>query len=378
MKKKRDINLDTEKGRNEILKALASFRTKGEAYAYLGVSGNSNGIQYLKNVADAVGFDLDFYGVKRKPIKCKECGNVFTPKYKRIFCSSSCAAKYNNRKRGKTTKGVKEKISNGLIKYYSTQPHKDEEHRTLMGKKIRIIPSKCPICGSRECGRRGICKRTKAFFSSLSHFGFDMGKLGTTDVFKEYEKVKTLLLTEYFENRLSPKDLKEKYEYPKTYENITHLLKSMDFNTRNLSESQINAFLVGKTTLPTVEENKGLYFHSGYHTTWQGETIFYRSGSELKYAMELDKQNIPYKVEDLRIEYYDTIKGCERVAIPDFHLTAANEIVEVKSRITFNKQNMIDKFKKYEELGYSSKLLYEGKMYSKEEINTIEEYGFLI
>ena len=42
--------------------------------------------------------------------------------------------------------------------------------------------------------------------------------------------------------------------------------------------------------------------------------------------------------------------------------------IEVKSRITFCKQNMIDKFQKYKELGYKPKLLYEGIMYNDNEM----------
>lgn len=67
-----------------------------------------------------------------------------------------------------------------------------------------------------------------------------------------------------------------------------------------------------------------------------------------------------------------------RVAIPDFLLINSNEIVEIKSRVTFKKQNMLDKFKRYKELGYKPKMLYEGVMYNDEEINGIEEFKFLI
>jgi len=49
----------------------------------------------------------------------------------------------------------------------------------------------------------------------------------------------------------------------------------------------------------------------------------------------------------------------QRVAIPDFYLPETNTIVEVKSKWTFDKQNMIDRRNAYLKLGYNFKLLYE-------------------
>ena len=152
----------------------------------------------------------------------------------------------------------------------------------------------------------------------------------------------------------------------------------MEIKTRNLSSSQKNALLTGRNTLPTTEHEIKLGFKQGWHTTWEGKRIFYRSGAELKYAELLDEEKISYDVESLRIEYYDSEKGYNRIAIPDFLLSETNEIIEVKSRITFRKQNMIDKFKKYKELGYKPRLLYEGVMYNYQEMKNIKEYSFIL
>lgn len=205
-----------------------------------------------------------------------------------------------------------------------------------------------------------------------------MDCLGSKKVFDEFERVKKILEEDYLVNHLSPSDLKEKYKYPKTFENITHILKSIGIKTRSLSEAETNAVLTSKSNLPLTEKEIKLGFKQGWHTSWDGKQFFYRSGAELKYAELLDEEKIQYEVESLRIEYYDTIKNKIRVAIPDFFLNNTNEIVEVKSRITFSKQNMLDKFKRYKELGYKSKILYEGMMYDENEIKQIEEYEFTI
>lgn len=378
---KREIDLSTEEKKKEFFDILDGFKSKTEAYDYVGVSDNSYGIKYLEDLANTVDFDLNTYA-KRRAVgvkKCLKCGKEFKASYKeQKFCSRSCGASFNNSHRSAETIN---KLRESLKKHYEDNPrpiNSNAEFTWIGGKKIRIKPKLCPICGSTDCERKGICYHTKKFFENLTYFGFDINCLGTQKVFDEYERIKKILEKEYFDNHLSPSDLKEKYQYPKTFENITQLLKTMGFNTRNLSTCQMNAILTGKSNLPATENELKMGFKQGWHTTWEGKKIFYRSGAELKYAELLDEENVSYDVESLRIEYYDSEKGHNRIAIPDFLLSETNEIIEVKSRITFRKQNMIDKFKKYKELGYKPKMLYEGVMYNDNEINDIEEFDFLI
>lgn len=309
---------------------------------------------------------------------CECCGKPYnTREPKQRFCSLSCSATHNNVGRIHATR-TKEKISESLHLHYDSIPHKDEEHRCYNGKKIRVMKSKCPICGERECHRQGICKHTKKFFINLTYFGLNEKKIGTNEIFAECEKVKKILEEEYFGNHMSPSDLKKKYNYPKTFENITHFLKELGIITRDLSMSQKNAILNGKNVLPKDIEQVGLSFKQGWHKTWQGKKVFYRSSYEEKYANFLDENKIPYDMESIRIEYFDSKEKKKRIAIPDFYLPTTNEIVEVKSKITFKKQNMVDKFNKYKEMGYLPVLIYEGKKYIDKEIDDIEEFKFII
>ena len=75
----------------------------------------------------------------------------------------------------------------------------------------------------------------------------------------------------------------------------------------------------------------------------------------------LDKQHIDYEVESLRIEYYDNTKKCYRIAIPDSYIPSTNTIVEIKSNYTLDIENMKDKKKSYEQLGYNFKLIVDNK-----------------
>ena len=82
---------------------------------------------------------------------------------------------------------------------------------------------------------------------------------------------------------------------------------------------------------------------------------------QVKTAKELDEQKIDYEVESLVIPYFDSQKEKYRCAIPDFYIPNQNLIVEIKSNWTLNKQNMIDKFESYKQLGYNYKLICEHK-----------------
>ena len=64
-------------------------------------------------------------------------------------------------------------------------------------------------------------------------------------------------------------------------------------------------------------------------------------------------------MESIRIEYYDTLKNKKRIAIPDFYLIDTNTLVEIKSKFSYDPQNMLDKFNEYKKLGYKTKLILE-------------------
>lgn len=104
--------------------------------------------------------------------------------------------------------------------------------------------------------------------------------------------------------------------------------------------------------------------------SWEGKTYFLRSSFETEYANYLDRNHIKYDVEKIRIKYFDTQLNKERIAIPDFYLPEYNTLVEIKSSYTIDVQNLKDKFKSYEKLGYKVKLIYDHK---ETDINLIEE-----
>ena len=209
--------------------------------------------------------------------------------------------------------------------------------------------------------------------NNYKYFGFDLKTIGTNKAIEEYYKVKALLWKEYDENLLSVAEIKEKYNYPGSVERLVYILKNFGLKLRNTSSAVRNAYFNNRLNLP-----ESFSFKCGWYKKKNGEEVYYRSSYELEYCKILDDSSIEYKVEDLRIKYYDTVRNEERIAIPDFHLINENQITEVKSAFTFVKQNMIDKIKAYKELGYKTVVRYEGVDYSEDEVNNIKELDFTI
>lgn len=342
--------------KNKIYELLNNFKSKTEAYNYFNITPNNNGIIKLKDIANTVEFDLNVYAERRKPhIKfCLCCGKELI-KHQKKYCSHSCSSKL-------TTKG--RVVSNDT---------KEKIRKTLTKEKIKI----CTICGQEICKNSEICKHDKKWFKNLHCFGFDLDTIGTMSINKEYYRIKDLILKEYFDNNLSPYDMSIKYNYDKNYENILHILKSFGVKTRNLSESNVNACLNGKFSNAISNNNKYQFKH-GWHITWENKKIYYRSSYELEYCLDLDEKKIPYEFEYFRIKYWDSVKCKYRVAIPDVYIINDNKIIEIKSKITFNKQNIIDKFKEYIKMGFIVGLLLEKKEYTFDEILDINQNEYLI
>lgn len=105
------IDISTEEKKQEVYELFASFNKKGDIHKYFGITDNSQGCNYIKEVANEIGFDLSSYKKKRY---CLECGKELKEGQKK-FCSKSCAATYNNTRR-KHSEETKLKIANKLKK----------------------------------------------------------------------------------------------------------------------------------------------------------------------------------------------------------------------------------------------------------------------
>ena len=96
-----------------------------------------------------------------------------------------------------------------------------------------------------------------------------------------------------------------------------------------------------------------------WYTTWNNKKYFLRSKSEVKYAQNLDKQQIDYEVETKRFMYLaDDNKY--RTYIADFYIPSRNLIVEIKGKY-FTENNDKLKAQAVRSAGYEYKYILDGK-----------------
>lgn len=146
------VDLSTEDKRHEVFNKLDSFTSKNQAYDFFGISDNKNGIAYLKEIAETVGFDLNIYKERRKKPEyfCLQCGKKIEGKGTK-FCSCSCSVTYNNLHRDKS---VYDKVSVSLSNLYP-EDHRSErdpitnrsKNNSNKRKNNKNIESTCIHCG---------------------------------------------------------------------------------------------------------------------------------------------------------------------------------------------------------------------------------------
>ena len=98
------IDISTEEKKKEVYELFNSFNKKGDIYEYFNINDNVKGVEYINKIAEEIGFDFNVYK-ERKKRYCLQCGKELHKGQKK-FCSSSCAAKYNNKSRNKKEKPI--------------------------------------------------------------------------------------------------------------------------------------------------------------------------------------------------------------------------------------------------------------------------------
>lgn len=220
-----------------------------------------------------------------------------------------------------------------------------------------IQPGQCSVCGKFNCND-DFCKNHNflQLIGFVKHLKFDSTKIGTEEVKTEFERVRSMVFELYWEQKLSLTDLGQRFNYGRIIPAET--MDNLNIPRRHHSDATSLAILQGKLVLPAFTNsfygNKPIK-----HKSWEGKTFLLRSTYEQDFALELDSTRTSYLVEELVIEYYDTVLNKERIAIPDFYLPETGEIVEIKSDFTLDIQEMLDKFLAYKKLGYSPKLILE-------------------
>lgn len=281
--------------------------------------------------------------------RCELCNKEHDGSYgSGRFCSKECARSFSTKKdNAKETKIAKCVIcGKDVVTNKRTDASKVKCLVCKRNKKFGV----CKICGSktRPCKRPDICRKHQIIPTLIKYFGFDKNKIGTIEVYEEFDRIKTILLEEYWENDLSIVEITNKFNH-KNHGTFWRVLQTLNVSLRTKSDGLSLAYLKNRINLPTIYSKQ--YKH-GWHTTWNNKQVYYRSSYELDYCIELDSKQIDYEMEYLRILYWDSQKLTQRVAIPDFYIPSENKIVEIKSNWTYDEQNMKDKIKSYKQHGY--------------------------
>lgn len=281
---------------------------------------------------------------------CLHCNVSFQkqwpPKKGNIFCSRSCSSTYRFSK-DEERKRLSDIIKKSSIEKRGFLPTKKESPRHCISCSLTIKLGK-------------YCNECKKF--AFSKPLFEKLEINESLSLKERGAIaKEFLMDLYYDKRMSMLDIQREH---KVNMNTLHkFAKKTGFSLRTISEGAILAYSEGRGIIGSNQR-----FKQGWHTTWEGKQVYYRSSYEQDVCRELDEKHVPYEMESLRITYYDSQKKQMRTALPDFHLSDSNEIVEVKSVYFFNKINMQDKFREYVKLGYRCKLVLEHREYSVAEV----------
>ena len=298
------------------------------------------------------------------PKYCTNCGKILEyDKRGGKFCSSSCAASYNNRLRSPESRNQQKE----------TLKKTNERKRKVEKITNNNIPIKekhinyCKYCGAikGQCKDPFVCKHYQ-IYKTLEKFGFDKSVIGTERVITEFYRVRSIIENFYKINSSNNEKLIETFSYTSGSANFMKILKSLNIKSKSNTEALANAWMIGRIKPVNIKGN--YQYECGWHTAWDNKEVYLRSSYELEYAKELDNKQIKYEVESLRIKYFDTQENSYRCSIPDFYLPDTNTIVEIKSSWTYDEQNMKDKFKAYKELGYNTKLILD-----KKEVDNIEK-----
>ena len=114
------VDLSTDELKKSFYDLLDSKISMESVYNEYGLTYSNTNSSDLKKLAKEVGFDLSIYKERQSKSKkyCLQCGKELIG-WQTKFCSNSCAATYNNIKRGSRSDESRKKISERLKAYYS-------------------------------------------------------------------------------------------------------------------------------------------------------------------------------------------------------------------------------------------------------------------
>lgn len=153
-----------------IKEQILNCKSYAEAIRILYGKNYTNGKLQEKVRQDCLNNGIDFQSVleKNNTKHCLNCGKILELKSQSKFCSSSCAATYNNKIRGKHTEETKNKISSALKDRYKLK--RQNEDNILYKPDSKYIFHKCVCC---VCGKEFWSRHKKSVHCSRTCVSHD-------------------------------------------------------------------------------------------------------------------------------------------------------------------------------------------------------------
>lgn len=265
-------------------------------------------------------------------MKCKNCNEKEAVKYSKYstgeFCSRECARAYSTKeKRKEINKKVSEKlkeISENRIKNdFNIQNVINKNNGKYKSGTSILKPFVCISCNDEffSKAKRQYCPECSKIFKRKKM----LKNLNVLEKNLKESKGKAILLLkkDYFIEELSIPQICEKHGL--ALRTVWKFLFDNGIKFRNFSSSVKLTYKNGRNI--SCGNN---VFNSGYHITWYGKNIFYRSSYEKRLIDVFDKNKIMYLYENKRFKYY--FKGEEKTYISDFYFPKDNVIIESKNK----------------------------------------------
>jgi len=294
---------------------------------------------------------------ENNPKFCLRCNiKISFENRKGKFCSKSCSASYNNKTRTcirytlseegleNIREARKKSIEKGLIpfkEWNKSRKGKPKEVSSLKQNNFKKKrEKKISTCFCKSCDKE--TTKTKSLFcvdcrkySSNKKLFLKLG-INTTNLQEANSKAVEILYQKYFIEKKSSLMIRDEYKI--MLNTLYNFFKKNDLQLRTLSEGIITS----------MEENRLKHFtfcskkyKNGYHITWEGKKVWYKSSYELCLMKKLDLIKEKYDVEKIKIKYINT-ENKEKIYITDFYLPEKNLILETKGEYFYklDKENI--------------------------------------
>ena len=309
------------------------------------------------------------------PGKCEVCGKDHDGAYgSGRFCSQTCARKASSllcdkkaaaKKASQTLKSKSpEEVYKSYLKGVETYNRNHPDNPKVISEfgtvsllskhKNNTKSTSCKICGQIECLQPEKCSHMRRIKISKFASIMDLTKLGTIDIYQEYDKLYRFIYDLYINKQQSSPQISKILNV--NWITVMLLVQRFGIEKRSRSESSITTLIHHPDKFKNCGHNN---YYCGYHTSWEGKKFWYRSSYELDYAKELDEKKIRYEVESIRLPYYSKLKGRMAFMITDFYLPDNNTVVEIKGDFTYVKEDISERFSFLKEKGYNCKLILE-------------------